>query len=191
MSGPSIGPCLPSPTLTVDECERLLRRGTFGRVVLSTPHGNEIVPVNYAVHESTVVVHTSPDGLLARHADGAELLFEVDLVDEERWNGWSVVARGRGRISHDFRAVPPVRPWAAGERSCELQLRWDVLTGRTGRCRLGRRGSDVLAKASPMTPPSQPLGSADVLLADGSIAVVRPLRPERRTGAPRAARRRL
>jgi len=116
--------------LTVDECERLLRRGTFGRVVLSTPRGNEILPVNYTVHESVVVIHTSPDGILARYAHGAELLFEVDLVDEERWNGWSVVARGRGRISLDFRAVPPVHPWAAGDRSCELQLSWEELSGR-------------------------------------------------------------
>ena len=116
--------------LTAEECERLLRRGTFGRMVLSTPHRNEIVPVNYAVHETTVVVHTSRDGLLARHADGAQLVFEVDFVDDERWQGWSVVARGRGRVSTDLRAVPPVRPWADGDRSCEIQLRWDELTGR-------------------------------------------------------------
>lgn len=116
--------------LTADECERLLRRGTFGRMVLSTPRGNEIVPVNYAVHESTLVVHTSPGGLLGRYADGADLVFEVDLVDEERWHGWSVVARGRGRVSSDYRAVPPVRPWADGDRGCEVQLTWDQLSGR-------------------------------------------------------------
>jgi len=116
--------------LTVDECERLLRRGTFGRVVLSTPHGNEILPVNYVVHGETVVIHSEPDGILARYADGAELLFEVDLVDDERWQGWSVVARGRGRISLDYRGVPPVRPWAAGDRRCELQLSWKELSGR-------------------------------------------------------------
>jgi len=122
---------MPSLTvLTVDECERLLRRGTFGRMVLSTPHGNEILPVNYAVHEATVVVHTSPDGLLARYADGAQLVFEVDLVEEERWQGWSVIARGRGRVSSDYRAVAPVRPWAAGGRTCEVQLSWDELSGR-------------------------------------------------------------
>jgi len=116
--------------LTVDECERLLRRGTFGRMVVSTPDGNEIVPVNYAVHDDTVVVHTSADSRLARYADGADLVFEVDLVDEERWQGWSVIARGRGRVSSDYRAVAPVRPWAAGDRTCEVQLSWDEVTGR-------------------------------------------------------------
>src|SRR4051794_40441071 len=110
--------------LTPDQCERLLRRGTIGRVVLSTPERNEIFPVNYVVHEGAVVIHTSRDGVLARYADGAELLFEVDLVDEETWHGWSVVARGRGSVSLDFRAVTPVRPWAAGDRTCEVQLSW-------------------------------------------------------------------
>lgn len=119
--------------LTADECDRLLRRGTFGRMVLSTPLGNEIVPVNYAVHESAVVVHTSPEGVLARYADGAELLFEVDLVDEENWHGWSVVARGRGRTGHAALIDTPVasvRPWAGGDRSCEVRLTWETLSGR-------------------------------------------------------------
>jgi uncharacterized protein len=122
---------MPSLTaLTLEECERLLRRGTFGRMVLSTPHQNEVLPVNYAVHGATVVVHASPDGLLARYADGAELVFEVDFVDEERWQGWSVVARGRGRVSTDLRAVAPVRSWVTGDRTCEVQLSWEELTGR-------------------------------------------------------------
>lgn len=118
--------------LSFDECERLLRRGTFGRIVLSTPHGNNIVPVNYAVHGDAVVVSTSPEGMLARYADGADLLFEVDLVNDERWNGWSVVARGRGRVGYDGAndRPAPVRPWADGDRSCEVRLAWDKLTGR-------------------------------------------------------------
>ena len=120
--------------LTSDACEHLLRRGTFGRIALSTPRGYDIVPVNYALDEATVVVHTSPDGILARYADGAELLFEVDLVDHERWHGWSVVARGRGRIvslGAALQAVPHrVRPWPDGDRSCELRLTWDELSGR-------------------------------------------------------------
>ena len=121
--------------LPADECERLLRRGTFGRIGLSTPRGIDIVPVNYAVREATIVVRTAPDGMLARYADGADLVFEVDLVDEERWHGWSVVARGRGHIGRydpdpDSSAAPPARPWASGDRSHELQLAWDELSGR-------------------------------------------------------------
>ena len=57
------------------ECERLLRRGTFGRVVLVTHHGPDVVPVNYTVVGDAVVVRTAPDGTLARHGHGRPIAF--------------------------------------------------------------------------------------------------------------------
>ena len=116
------------------ECERLLRRGTFGRVGLVSDRGPEIVPVNYAVHDDTVVVRTSPAGLLSRYGDGRPLAFEVDVVDDERWQGWSVVARGVGELVVDApdpdAGRPRVRSWADGDRSSELRIPWTELTGR-------------------------------------------------------------
>jgi len=116
------------------ECERLLRGSNFGRLVLVTPERPEIVPVNYVVHAGAIVVRTSPTGILARHADGAELLFEVDRVDDEYWSGWSVVARGPGQVVTDpptgFGDRPRVRPWADGDRGCEIRLHWTTLSGR-------------------------------------------------------------
>jgi hypothetical protein len=116
-------------------CEQLLRSQRIGRVCLQTPHGVEVVPVNYAVHQDAVVVRTARDGLLARFAHGTQLAFEVDAVDQDRWSGWSVVARGVGEL----RDVPPTevrgvgarpRPWADGERNSELRLAWNQITGR-------------------------------------------------------------
>lgn len=114
------------------ECLSLLRAGFFGRFGLQTEDGPLVVPVNYVVREDTVVVQTSPLGVLATYGDGCAVAFEVDQVDEEHWHGWSVVARGQARLVH---ASPPggpakARPWADGDRSCELQLRWSELTGR-------------------------------------------------------------
>jgi hypothetical protein len=133
--------------LAPSQCERLLRRATFGRVALTTPDGPEILPVNYAVRDDNVVVRTSPDGLLARHADGRRIAFEVDLVDESRWHGWSVVAHGVAEIVSDpgpARGGAP-RPWAGGDRGCELRLPWTRLTGR----RLGE-GWDLEAGMYPL-----------------------------------------
>jgi len=115
------------------ECERLLRRGRFGRVGLSTPDGMVILPVNYAVHEDAVVVRTAVDGALARHGHDQDLVFEVDAVDEERWTGWSVLARGRGELVADPGPRPMgerARSWADGARDAELRLAWTELTGR-------------------------------------------------------------
>jgi uncharacterized protein len=119
--------------LSADESERLLRLGTVGRIVMTTSQRPEILPVNYAVRGKTVVVRITPDGLLARYGAG-DVLFEVDQVDEERWHGWSVVARGRSAVVHLSPDEPEdgihLRPWADGDRRCELRLTWDELTGR-------------------------------------------------------------
>jgi hypothetical protein len=115
------------------QCERLLRRGTLGRVGLWTPPGPLILPVNYAVHEDAVVIRTSATGTLARYGDDRQIVFEVDTVEEERWRGWSVLAHGRGLLVNDPEPRPPgeqARPWAGGDRSAELRLHWTGLTGR-------------------------------------------------------------
>jgi len=126
----------PLLTLSAQECERLLRAGVFGRLVLSTPNQTEVFPVNYAVMGDAILVRTSPGSLLDRHADGATLLLEVDQVDHERWHGWSVVARGRGeRIDEEGltsaeRGSPGPPPWVSRDRDVWIRLRWDELSGR-------------------------------------------------------------
>ena len=121
--------------LTIEQCERLLRRGIFGRFGVTTPHGPEIVPVTYSVRGDALVVRTSRSGTLARYGDGARLAFEVDDVEDEKRRGWSVVARGRGRLAaiRDNDRTHPgsrVTPGADGDRDCELHLPWDEVTGR-------------------------------------------------------------
>ena len=118
--------------LDVSTCERLLRRGAFGRFALLTPRGPEIVPVNYAVRGDAVVVRTDPAGALARYGIGASLVFEVDAVDPDYWKGFSVIARGVGERVDDQAAGTNggPRPWAAGDRSLELRLAWTELSGR-------------------------------------------------------------
>ncbi len=118
--------------LTAHECERLLRRSTIGRVVLVTPHGPEIFPVNYLAQGGELVFRVAPDSQLVQHAHGAEVLFEVDHVDEERWHGWSVVARGRAQVVTEplANAGRTARPWVDGDRHCEVRLQWDRLSGR-------------------------------------------------------------
>ena len=110
------------------ECERLLRGSNFGRVVLVTPERPEIVPVNYVVHAGAIVIRTSPTGILARHAEGAELVFEVDRVDDEYWSGWSVVARGPGQVVTD----PPAALVTGRESGRGRTATGAVRSGSTG-----------------------------------------------------------
>lgn len=126
-----------SRELDRQECERLLRAGIVGRFALSTPEGPHIIPVNYAVVDETIVVRTSSYSILGTHGRDAMLAFEVDHVDHDRHVGWSVVARGRGWAEVDPDEVARIRegwtprPWASGQRSLFIRMRWDSLTGRS------------------------------------------------------------
>jgi len=126
----------PLEDLDGSECERLLRRGVFGRIVVVADGRAEIVPVNYSTHGDAAWVRTAPGSLLDRHADGEPLLLEVDHVDHERGHGWSVVARGRGvRVPEhertpDERRTPGPPRWVRREDEVWIQLRWEELTGR-------------------------------------------------------------
>lgn len=122
--------------LSPSECEALLRAGVTGRVALATPTGPHIVPVNYSIVNSAIVLRTSPYSVLGTYGRDTALAFEVDHFDHGHQRGWSVVARGRSQAIHDaseidrIRRVWEPRPWASGIRSLYLRLSWSELTGR-------------------------------------------------------------
>lgn len=125
-----------SRELSWSECEALLRSGVVGRVALATATGPHIVPVNYSIVDSSVVVSTSPYSLLGTYGRDTTVAFEVDHFDYEYRRGWSVVARGRSEVVSDaadlnhIRAVWEPTPWASGTRNLYLRLPWQELTGR-------------------------------------------------------------
>ena len=126
-----------SIALPVEDCQRLLRAGTVGRVAVSTPNGPHIVPVNYIVSGDTVIFRTSPYSVLGSHARNSLLAFEVDHLDPGQDNSWSVVARGRCEFIDDpcelDAADDSSRPsaWAAGSRNLFLRLPLTELSGRS------------------------------------------------------------
>lgn len=126
--------------MSAAECEERLRAGKVGRMAVATPNGPHIVPLNYVVvddaHGPMVVVRTAAYSLLGTHGAGSMLAFEVDEIDVDREEGWSVEVRGRGEIAYDLRDIGLLRdghsptPWAAGYRSMFLKLRWTEISGR-------------------------------------------------------------
>jgi nitroimidazol reductase NimA-like FMN-containing flavoprotein (pyridoxamine 5'-phosphate oxidase superfamily) len=104
-----------------EECLALLARGSVGRIVF-VDHGQPVaLPVNYVLDGRTVAFRTDPGAKL----DGATLgrvAFEVDEVDPDRREGWSVLVKGVGRditagIDEWSERVASyhLEPWAAGE----------------------------------------------------------------------------
>lgn len=121
--------------LSRSECETLLRRGVIGRVAIATPTGPHVMPLNYSVSGSSVVVCTTPYSMLGTYGRDSMLAFEIDHFEHPRQRGWSVVVRGRAEAVEDqdelrtlVRALP--RPWAAGRRSLYLRIPLTEVTGR-------------------------------------------------------------
>ena len=121
--------------LSPAECRRLLAAGAVGRLGYSTANGPRIVPMNYTLVGERLIFRTTPDTEAGRCADGAQVAFEVDQVDEFLHAGWSVLVTGEAdQITTrelqllDVFQVPD--PWPAGERSLFLQLPLTALTGR-------------------------------------------------------------
>lgn len=122
--------------LTVEECLELLHSGVLGRVALSTPMGPRIVPVNYAMYDDAIVFRTTPYSELGTYGWNTDLAFEIDHIDYDKHQGWSVVAIGRAGLIedpdelNDLRAHVDPTPWASGRRHLYIRLVWRDLTGR-------------------------------------------------------------
>jgi nitroimidazol reductase NimA-like FMN-containing flavoprotein (pyridoxamine 5'-phosphate oxidase superfamily) len=122
--------------LSAEECRHLIRDGGVGRVAFRTPSGQQIVPVNFTLHGDSIVFRTNPYSELGSYGADSEAAIEVDVLDQERRTGWSVVARGRLHVVSSPRELAAIRsdgdpqPWADGVRRLYLKLTWRDITGR-------------------------------------------------------------
>ena len=122
--------------LTVDECLDLLAGGVVGRVAMATPMGPRIVPVNYVMNEDAILFRTTPYSELGTYGWNTDLAFEIDHLDYDRHQGWSVMAVGRAELIEDPEELRDIRahwdpaPWATGRRHLYIRLRWRDVTGR-------------------------------------------------------------
>ncbi len=119
------------------EATKRLREGKLGRIALVDHESKPLIfPVNYFFDEGVIAFRTAP-GTKLDLAPGATVAFEIDGWDEERREGWSVIAKG---IAHDAthpRLAPmarihywPVQPAAPGDRHHWIGI---VVTDITGR----------------------------------------------------------
>jgi nitroimidazol reductase NimA-like FMN-containing flavoprotein (pyridoxamine 5'-phosphate oxidase superfamily) len=125
--------------LTPEECWSLLGKRVVGRVGFDLGHGPRIHPVNYRVDGRSVVLRTADDAELARFIEmfavGSLVAFEVDEIDYEWHQGWSVLIEGRIERVDDpderrrLHAVWP-RPWAGGTRDLLARVTPIGVTGR-------------------------------------------------------------
>lgn len=123
--------------IPTDECYRLLGTHEFGRIGVVADHYPLILPVNYRLDGTTVVIRTHP-GTILQAAEHANVTFEVDEIDRASRSGWSVLVRATAEeVTEQHRAEiidrtfeSGVEPWAAGDKDHWMRL---VVHGVTGR----------------------------------------------------------
>lgn len=108
----------------------------MGRIAVTRDALPVILPVNYAVDGTSLVIRTSEGSVLkAARAGGAVVAFEVDSLDERTMTGWSVLITGTLRevtaVSAVLRAEQlPLAPWVGGERRHFVRITPGLMSGR-------------------------------------------------------------
>jgi nitroimidazol reductase NimA-like FMN-containing flavoprotein (pyridoxamine 5'-phosphate oxidase superfamily) len=123
--------------IPTDECYRLLTTHEIGRIGINAENHPLILPVNYAVDGTTLVIRTRP-GTILRAAPHANVTFEVDEIDRRTRSGWSVLVRGQAEeVGEEHRADlvarthrTGVEPWAPGEHGNWLRVIVHDVSGR-------------------------------------------------------------
>jgi nitroimidazol reductase NimA-like FMN-containing flavoprotein (pyridoxamine 5'-phosphate oxidase superfamily) len=123
--------------LSTDECFALLATHEIGRVGVLAGGYPLILPVNYRLDGTTVVIRTHP-GTILRSAEHANVTFEVDEVDRVSRSGWSVLIRAQAEeVGEGHRAEmierthrTGVEPWAPGVKDSWIRLITHEISGR-------------------------------------------------------------
>lgn len=121
--------------IPLDVCLALLREEPVGRIAVNLHEHPVILPVNYRLVETLgltwVAIRARRGGTIDRAP--APCAFEIDGIDPNREEGWSVVVRGT--LHHadvdaaDFRERFDSHPWLA-DRDAWLLIEPFSITGR-------------------------------------------------------------
>jgi len=127
--------------LSEAECLRLIAAGGIGRIAYTGRYGPVVLPVNYTLHEGTIVFRTGTGSPMDEdlrtgiaHAEYT-VAFEIDQIDAAAREGWSVLIQGPAHHVDSAAerapvAEPGVEPWPGGEREQFLRIVPRRITGR-------------------------------------------------------------
>jgi nitroimidazol reductase NimA-like FMN-containing flavoprotein (pyridoxamine 5'-phosphate oxidase superfamily) len=123
--------------LSENGCRERLAAATVGRVGYVSPHGLQIIPLNYRLAGSTLMLATTPGSSFAQLGEmGASVAFEVDYHGHDFDVAWSVLmhgtvrqldAAGRQRLAE---LRPPLLSWLGETATLHLEFVPQRFSGR-------------------------------------------------------------
>ena len=117
-------------SLSPAECQEILGTHTVGRLGWAAAAGPAIQPVAYGVRDDQILFRTAPTTLLSSLAEGTQVCFQIDDLDESTLTGWSVLVRGTSRRFDGSADVELPTPWAPGDRHLVIVIEPHEDTGR-------------------------------------------------------------
>ena len=117
--------------LDVEECLVLLRWENIGRLAVGVRgEAPLVVPVNFVVHEGTVVFR-SDDGPKLDRVREQPVSLQVDRFDQFRRIGWSVLVRGTAHeVDPDELVEVEIDAWAPGDKRHWVRIVPTAISGR-------------------------------------------------------------
>lgn len=117
------------------ECLKLLRQVSVGRLAVWLDDGPGIFPVNYTVDHGTVIFRTGTGTKLDAALAGFPVAMEADGVNPETGVAWSVVIRGKAELLTTTDDVLrtfslPLFPWQAGKKDHFVRVVPHSISGR-------------------------------------------------------------
>jgi nitroimidazol reductase NimA-like FMN-containing flavoprotein (pyridoxamine 5'-phosphate oxidase superfamily) len=122
--------------LPAAECWTRLGSAPIARIALVIDDAPEIFPVNIAVTDTpSVVFRTAPGTKLAGVGEHMNAAVEVDGIEPDSQQGWSVMAVGPARQVHEPELVRRFEdlgldPWVQGHKTIWVQVTPERVTGR-------------------------------------------------------------
>ena len=128
--------------LSEAECLQLVAGQDVGRIAFTGRFGLTVLPVNYRLHDGSIVFRISQDSPMdtdlrtgLEHGE-YQVAFEVDEIKPGTREGWSVLIHGPAHhvMSAEERAAAAesgVVPWTGGSKEQFMQI---LPTRITGRC---------------------------------------------------------
>jgi uncharacterized protein len=114
------------------ECLELLGAETVGRLCVIEHDYPLAFPVNYRMVSTAdgtrLVFRTASSAVVGRYEGPASL--EIDQIDSDRLNAWSVIVRGVLHGIRDEEQLPDTRPLVSDDRHHWMSLDVSAISGR-------------------------------------------------------------
>ncbi|PYI65240.1 flavin-nucleotide-binding protein [Arthrobacter livingstonensis] len=121
--------------LDTQQCWKLLRETTIGRLAVTADGRPDVFPVNYKVDQETMIFRTGDGTKLSAMEADANVALEADAVSAEFGFAWSVVVKGRAVVvaSTDTTLDTVGRalfPWQGVNKEHLIRIVPETVTGR-------------------------------------------------------------